>query len=268
MLTNLHVVAGTRGAPLVTGADGVRREARVVATSRPLDLALLALSEDGLPPAPIGDSARLRVGELVFAVGHPWGQPWAVSAGIVSGLGPRDYLRSDVRLAPGSSGGPLVDARGDVVGRQHARARGRPRGRRCRATPPGAGSRASRDAGLRRRAHRRRPARPRRPPGGPGPGGGRDGDGAGRRAGGRGRPGPGRRGVAGRRADGAGRRRPRRRRRAAAAGAPAPGRRRLGRGPAGRRGGRAASRRHGGGPRPRRVSRRADALGGPATPSR
>jgi serine protease Do len=116
VLTNLHVVAGARDAPLVSGTDGVEREARVVATSRPLDLALLALAENGLPPAPIGDSARLRVGELVFALGHPWGQPWSVSAGIVSGLGPRDYVRSDVRLAPGCSGGPLVDARGEVVG--------------------------------------------------------------------------------------------------------------------------------------------------------
>ncbi|HEU5320390.1 MAG TPA: serine protease [Methylomirabilota bacterium] len=116
VLTNLHVIAGTRRMPPVTGADGVRREARVVATSRPLDLALLALSGDGLPPATIGESARLRVGEMVFALGHPWGQPWAVSAGIVSGLGPRDYLRSDVRLAPGCSGGPLVDACGRVVG--------------------------------------------------------------------------------------------------------------------------------------------------------
>jgi serine protease Do len=116
VLTNLHVVAGARGAPTVIGTDGLGRQARVVATSRPLDLALLALPEDGLPPAPIGDSTRLRVGELVFAVGHPWGQPWSVSAGIVSGLGPRDHVRSDVRLAPGCSGGPLVDARGDVVG--------------------------------------------------------------------------------------------------------------------------------------------------------
>jgi serine protease Do len=116
VLTNLHVVAEARGAPRVSGTDGVEREARVVAASRPLDLALLALTENGLPPAPIGDSARLRVGELVFALGHPWGQPWSVSAGIVSGLGPRDYVRSDVRLAPGCSGGPLVDARGEVVG--------------------------------------------------------------------------------------------------------------------------------------------------------
>jgi serine protease Do len=116
VLTNLHVVAGARGAPLVSGTDGVQREARVVATSRPLDLALLVLAENGWPPAPIGDSTRLRVGELVFALGHPWGQPWSVSAGIVSGLGPPDYVRSDVRLAPGCSGGPLVDARGEVVG--------------------------------------------------------------------------------------------------------------------------------------------------------
>jgi serine protease Do len=116
VLTNLHVVAGARGAPLVTGTDGLRHEARVVATSRPLDLALLALPRDGLPPASIGESGQLRVGELVFAVGHPWGQPWSVSAGIVSGLGPREYVRSDVRLAPGCSGGPLVDAHGRVVG--------------------------------------------------------------------------------------------------------------------------------------------------------
>jgi serine protease Do len=116
VLTNLHVVAGARSDPIVTGTDGVGHEARLVATSQPLDLALIALPGTGLPPAPIGDSKRLRVGELVFALGHPWGQPWAVSAGVVSGLGPGDHVRSDVRLAPGSSGGPLVDARGDVVG--------------------------------------------------------------------------------------------------------------------------------------------------------
>jgi serine protease Do len=125
VLTNFHVIAGARGAALVTGTDGSRCQARVVAASRRLDLALLALPGNGLPPAPIGDSAQLRVGELVFALGHPWGQPWSASAGIVSGLGavrlpghagPGEYIRSDVRLAPGCSGGPLVDARGAVVG--------------------------------------------------------------------------------------------------------------------------------------------------------
>jgi serine protease Do len=78
-----------------------------------------------LVPAPIGRSARLRVGALVFAVGHPWGQPWVVTAGVVSGLGPfavpgrahpGSHIRSDVKLAPGNSGGPLLDARGEIVG--------------------------------------------------------------------------------------------------------------------------------------------------------
>ena len=68
---------------------------------------------------------RLRLGELVFAVGHPWGHPWIVTVGIVSGLGTleapghgaaRSYIRSDVQLAPGNSGGPLLDARGEVIG--------------------------------------------------------------------------------------------------------------------------------------------------------
>jgi serine protease Do len=125
VLTNHHVVAGASAEVPVTLADGRVSTARVVRASRGLDLALLALDADGLTPAPIGDSARLRVGELVFAVGHPWGQPWVVTTGIVSGLGPvrlpgrrgaARLIRSDVRLAPGNSGGPLLDARGRVVG--------------------------------------------------------------------------------------------------------------------------------------------------------
>src|SRR5262249_62347379 len=107
------------------GLGGRAHAARVLETSRGLDLALLDVPGAGLAPMPIGRSARLRVGALVFAVGHPWGQPWVVTAGVVSGLGtqpvrrgaePRSYIRSDVRLAPGNSGGPLLDARGEVVG--------------------------------------------------------------------------------------------------------------------------------------------------------
>ena len=99
--------------------------ARVRETSRPLDLALLDVPGAALVPAPIGRSARLRIGELVFAVGHPWGQPWIVTVGVVSGLGrletpgpggARSYIRSDVQLAPGNSGGPLLNARGEVIG--------------------------------------------------------------------------------------------------------------------------------------------------------
>ncbi len=125
VVTNLHVVAGARRTLQVVSADGRAHAARVHDASRRLDLALLDVPGADLVPAPIGRSARLRVGELVFAVGHPWGEPWAVTAGVVSGLGSfpvpgrageGPYIRSDVRLAPGNSGGPLLDARGQVVG--------------------------------------------------------------------------------------------------------------------------------------------------------
>jgi serine protease Do len=125
VLTNHHVVAGAGRALRVVDVDGGAHAARVRESSRRLDLALLEVPGADLSPAPIGRSAGLRVGELVFAVGHPWGQPWVVTAGVVSGLGavsvpgrtePGLYIRSDVRLAPGNSGGPLLDARGAVVG--------------------------------------------------------------------------------------------------------------------------------------------------------
>jgi serine protease Do len=125
VVTNHHVVAGARQALRVVGVDGRAHAARVLETSRRLDLALLEVPGAALTPAPIGRSARLRVGELVFAVGHPWGQPWVVTAGVVSGLGSLpvpgragvgSYIRSDVHLAPGNSGGPLLNARGEVVG--------------------------------------------------------------------------------------------------------------------------------------------------------
>lgn len=125
VVTNHHVVAGAEQALRVVSVDGRAHPARVLEMSRRLDLALLEVAGADLVPAPIGRSARLRVGELVFAVGHPWGQPWVVTAGVVSGLGalrlpgrprPVEAIRSDVRLAPGNSGGPLLDARGEVVG--------------------------------------------------------------------------------------------------------------------------------------------------------
>jgi serine protease Do len=125
VVTNHHVVAGAQPVLRVSCADGRAHAARVRDASPRLDLALLDVPGAGLVPAPIGRSARLRVGELVFAVGHPWGDPWVVTAGVVSGLGavrlpqagePVACIRSDVRLAPGNSGGPLLDARGEVVG--------------------------------------------------------------------------------------------------------------------------------------------------------
>ena len=129
VMTNHHVVAGRRrrrDKVRVSLRDGQMLDARVVKSDRSLDLALLGLEgEHGdLPAARIGDSDGLRVGELVYAIGHPWGSVGAVSAGIVGGVGElrgpgrnssARYVRSDVALAPGNSGGPLLNARGEVV---------------------------------------------------------------------------------------------------------------------------------------------------------
>jgi serine protease Do len=91
MLTNYHVVAGRpRGAKTaVVLSDGQELDAEVVKSSRDLDLALLRVegSPGALPALPLGDSDALRVGELVYAIGHPWGRLGAVTAGVVSGIG-------------------------------------------------------------------------------------------------------------------------------------------------------------------------------------
>jgi serine protease Do len=128
VLTNHHVVSGRRGRRNVRVAlhDGRTIDADVLKSDRSLDLALLGLEGDqaDLPAATVGDSDALRVGELVYAIGHPWGSVGAVSAGIVGGVGElrgqersssARYVRSDVALAPGNSGGPLLNARGEVV---------------------------------------------------------------------------------------------------------------------------------------------------------
>ena len=132
VLTNDHVVAGGRrrrgGGTRVVLHDGRVLDAEVVKRSRTLDLALLRLRGEtgGLPAATVGDSGALRVGELVYAIGHPWGNPGTVTAGVISGLGvpggrsrrgsSTRYVRSDVALAPGNSGGPLLNSGGEVVG--------------------------------------------------------------------------------------------------------------------------------------------------------
>lgn len=124
VMTNHHVVAGSRRIEVVL-ADDRSLGAEVVRSSRRLDLAMLRLrnAPGDLGTLRVGDSDALRIGELVFAVGHPWGRRGAVTAGIVSGLGSvgrpfgrARYVQSDAYLAPGNSGGPLVNARGEVVG--------------------------------------------------------------------------------------------------------------------------------------------------------
>ena len=125
IITNHHVIAHTGSKTLVELRDGRVLEARVVDSDPTLDVALLNVSADNLTAVPVADSSKLRVGELVFAIGHPWGQRGVVTAGIVSALSKvkmrnsnqqLDYIKSDVRLAPGNSGGPLLNAQGHVIG--------------------------------------------------------------------------------------------------------------------------------------------------------
>ncbi|HKA61746.1 MAG TPA: trypsin-like peptidase domain-containing protein [Methylomirabilota bacterium] len=112
ILTNAHVA---RGDVSVVLGDGRARPARLVARDPARDLAALVVEASGLPAAPIGESSALRVGEVVLAVGNPFGLARALSAGLVHAVDGR-VIQADLRLAPGNSGGPLADARGRVVG--------------------------------------------------------------------------------------------------------------------------------------------------------
>ncbi len=124
IITNNHVVAKDNAHVQVFLADGRTLDAKVLHRNPRLDLALLKATGENLKPLSAGDSSKLRVGEWVFAVGHPWGQRWVVTAGIVSTQRTAkiaddittQYIQSDVLLAPGNSGGPLLDTDGNVVG--------------------------------------------------------------------------------------------------------------------------------------------------------
>lgn len=130
IITNHHVVPEGSPAIKVHLTDGQILDAKVVDRNAKLDLAMLSISAEHLQAVTVGDSARLRVGEWVFAVGNPWGQRGVVTAGIVSSVNNTGttkvsanknevdlrYIKSDVVLAPGNSGGPLLDADGKVVG--------------------------------------------------------------------------------------------------------------------------------------------------------
>jgi serine protease Do len=117
VITNAHVV---RGEPVtIEGDDGRQVSARCVRADRHRDLALLSAPDLRGTAAALGDSDRLRAGTAVFAVGNPLGFVGAVSSGIVhavGSLGGLAWIQADLRLAPGSSGGPLADLAGQVVG--------------------------------------------------------------------------------------------------------------------------------------------------------
>jgi serine protease Do len=128
IVTNAHVVCGRH--PEVEIWDGRRFPGRLVTLARRHDLALIKIDTLGLQAAPLRDSSTVRAGEIALAVGNPLGFSGAVSTGVVYGVGPvnglggNNWVQADVRLAPGNSGGPLADARGQVFGVNTMIARG------------------------------------------------------------------------------------------------------------------------------------------------
>jgi serine protease Do len=113
ILTNAHV-ARSRSLEVELW-DGTTIPASVAARDPRRDLASLRVETAGLTPAPVGDSGALRPGELVIAVGNPLGFAGALSTGTVHSVH-NGWIRADVQLAPGNSGGPLANARGEVIG--------------------------------------------------------------------------------------------------------------------------------------------------------
>ncbi len=123
ILTNNHVIDGAQRIT-VTLADGRAFRAQVVGTDPAIDVALVKIAgSPDLPEAPLGNSDELRVGEWVCAIGNPLGYVHSVTVGVVSFIGRKlfdpsldDYIQTDAAINFGNSGGPLINARGEVIG--------------------------------------------------------------------------------------------------------------------------------------------------------
>lgn len=132
ILTNNHVVEGGGRGPTnfhqgltVVLPDGRELPAKVLARDPAIDLAALRIQATGLPPIELGDSRQLHAGELVVALGFPWGVTGGATTGVVIGSGAdlsaradneREWVAASLHLRPGHSGGPMIDTRGRLIG--------------------------------------------------------------------------------------------------------------------------------------------------------
>jgi len=123
ILTNNHVIDGASDIE-VQLADKRSFKAKLVGTDPRTDVAVLKIDATGLPTLPIGDSSKLHVGDVVFAVGDPFGVGETATMGIVSATGRsglgienyEDFIQTDAAINPGNSGGAMVDLHGDLIG--------------------------------------------------------------------------------------------------------------------------------------------------------